>query len=68
MRILVYYLLFFVALVLFYFVNDKADNIFGIVSPLYTVAIIILVYYDILRRKKTDGRNEGNDDNSTSPE
>ncbi len=68
MRILVYYLLFFVALVLFYFVNDKADNIFGIVAPLYTVAIIILVYYDILRRKKTDGRNEGNDDNSTSPE
>jgi|GEM_PF-2678964 len=67
MRILVYYLLFFVAIVLFYFVDEKAQNIFGIIAPLYTVALIILVYYDILRGKKDNGRKHERDERSSEP-
>ena len=48
-KLLIYFLLMFLSVSLLYFVDSRAENIFGLVSPVVIIGVIIFIFIDNLR-------------------
>ncbi|MFA5478609.1 MAG: hypothetical protein WC002_01460 [Candidatus Muiribacteriota bacterium] len=53
-KILFYYFLMIIAVCSFYFVDSRAENIWGFLSPFLLVILILYIYFDLLKEKNDE--------------